>query len=85
MASQGLTTHTSPAQGAKPVVPSDTVDLTPGAARCLYIGTSGDLTVDTVQSDVAVLHKNVPVGWFPLSVVRVRATGTTASNIVAWY
>ncbi|WP_442894415.1 spike base protein, RCAP_Rcc01079 family [Bradyrhizobium sp. AZCC 1708] len=32
-----------------------------------------------------VLFSTVPVGWFPVQVRRVNATGTTATNIVAVY
>ncbi|MEH2573474.1 hypothetical protein V1272_002809 [Bradyrhizobium sp. AZCC 1708] len=31
------------------------------------------------------MFSTVPVGWFPVQVRRVNATGTTATNIVAVY
>lgn len=73
-------------QGAT-VTPSDTTFLT--NAGTLYIGVSGDLTVihmdDFAGTPTAVLYKSVPVGFFPVGVRRVNATGTTATNIIVNY
>jgi hypothetical protein len=53
------------------------------------MGTTGNLTIvpagDTSASGTGVLFSSVPVGWFPVQVRRVNATGTTATNIVAVY
>jgi hypothetical protein len=50
----------------------------------LYCGTSGDISITTMNGDTVVLS-NVPSGLFiPVkSVKRVNTTDTTASNIVA--
>lgn len=48
--------------------------------RSLYIGTTGDLVIDTPNS-TNVLFKAVAVGWFPMFVTKVRAA-TTAADIV---
>lgn len=72
----------NPAYGATAVVPNDSADLAK-PARALYVGVSGDISVDTWAGDQAVLFKNVPVGFFPVCVIRVYATNTTATNIVA--
>jgi hypothetical protein len=50
----------------------------------LYVGTSGDLAVTPMRNtaDTSVIFKNVPVGWFPVSVRKVWSTGTTASQII---
>lgn len=69
------------------VTPSDTNFLTnPGT---LYVGVSGDLTVihqdDYAGTPTPVLYKSVPVGFFPVAVRRVNATGTTATNIIVNY
>lgn len=49
----------------------------------LYIGISGDIVVEPVKNNgVTVLYSNVPVGWFPVAVIRVLQVGTTADNIV---
>jgi hypothetical protein len=73
---------------AAAVVPSDTVDIpsVSGTNRnngcVLYVGVSGDIRVTTAGGD-NVTFKNVPVGFMPIQVLRVWATGTAASEIVA--
>jgi hypothetical protein len=52
----------------------------------LYIGSTGDVMVDTVAGSTAtrkVLFTSVPVGFFPIQVTKVYEEGTTASKIVA--
>lgn len=72
-----------PGLGAFAVTPNDSADLSI-AARSLWVGVAGDVSVDTVYGDTAVVLKNVQ-GILPLAVVRVRATSTTATDIVALY
>jgi hypothetical protein len=48
----------------------------------LYIGTSGDLKVDTI-SGTTVTFKTVPTGFFPVQVSKVYATGTTGAEVIA--
>jgi hypothetical protein len=72
---------------AKVVVPSDTSNITaPGGADqngcVLYVGVAGDIKVTTAASD-DVIFKNVPVGFFPVQVLKVWATDTAASEIIA--
>ena len=74
---------------AEVVVPSDTVVIpVPGGGAgvnngcVLYIGVAGDLKVTTVGGD-EVTFKNVPVGFFPVNVLKVWATGTLASEVIA--
>jgi len=74
----------APAVGAAVVTPNDSVDLPRFPARALYIGVTGNLVVDTAEGQT-ITFTAVPVGIFPVSVRRVRATSTTASNIVALY
>jgi hypothetical protein len=69
-----------PALYAAAVTPSDATILTP--TRALYIGTSGDLTVE--QRNGVITYSNVPVGIFPIEVTRVLAA-TTAGNICAMW
>ncbi|MBO0142262.1 hypothetical protein JZX87_13930 [Agrobacterium sp. Ap1] len=69
-----------PFRSAAAVTPSDSADL--AIPSLLYVGTSGDIAVVTLDGSTVVL-KNHPVGYMPGIVTRVRATGTTASNIVA--
>ncbi len=53
--------------------------------RAIYVGTTGDVNViDTAGN--TVLHKAVPAGAYigPFSVKAVRATGTTAADMVGY-
>jgi len=74
---------------ASAVTPSNTVNIPsisgPGDARpcVLYVGTGGTLKVLTEGED-EVTFVNVPSGSFlPVNVLRVFASGTSASNIIA--
>ena len=81
---QSRADFTAPAVGAAAVTPNDSVDLPRFPARSLYIGGTGNLVVDTAEGQT-VTFTAVPAGVFPVSVRRVRATSTTATNIVALY
>lgn len=78
-----VTNHAAPAQYAAAVTPSDTTDLAK-QARFLFIGTGGNLVVDLIDG-TTVTFTNVKSGYFWCRVVRVRATNTTATNIVAMW
>lgn len=63
------------------VTPSDSVDLA-SVPNGLWVGTGGD--VSAVVGGATLLYKSVPDGSvLPIRPTRVRATNTTASNIVA--
>ena len=66
------------------MTPSDTADLN-AYAKALYVGAAGNVRVLTVGAEDgdAVTFANHPVGWLPVQVRRVLATGTTATQIVA--
>ena len=49
----------------------------------LYVGGEGNLSVTTSSGSTAVFVGLVAGTFFPVNVVRVNATGTTATNIVA--
>lgn len=74
----------APAQGYVAVTPHDTNPLPVAGSRGLYIGTGGDISLVSPQGDT-VLFKGVPAGILPVAAARVRATGTTAADIVALY
>jgi hypothetical protein len=80
----------SPALHAKAVTPDDTNNLKDSAGvetpcRALYIGTTGNVVVNTLGGENNVLHTAVPVGVLPIRCTRVLSTNTNASNIVAWW
>lgn len=68
---------------ADAIVTSDTTDFTT-YYNSLYIGVTGDLAVTPLRAptDVSVVFKNVPVGFFPIAVRRVWTTGTAALSII---
>lgn len=72
---------TSPAGRFAAVTPSDGVDLAQ-VSRALFVGVAGDLAVIGAGGDT-VTFAHAPVGYHPIRVARVLATGTTATNIVA--
>ena len=66
------------------IVPSDTVDL-PEPTRGIYVGGGGNIKIDFVSGGTVTF-----VGWLggtilPVQALRVYATGTTATNMIALY
>lgn len=76
----------NPASGAVAVTPADGADLPRAPCLGLWIGGAGAgaLKVTCENGDV-VAFAGVPVGFFPLRVIRVWSTGTSVTNIVALY
>lgn len=75
--------HGFSAPFAAAVTPSNTVDLV-FFSRALYVGVTGDVSVIMAGDGATVVFPAVPAGTvLPIRVSRVRATGTTASSIVA--
>ena len=77
------------AQRAFAVTPSDIASGNLSACEALWIGTAGTISFipadpnfpwNTLGTGVVT---TVPVGLFPVKVLRVNATGTTASGILA--
>ena len=61
----------------------DDVAVLPRATKAIYVGTGGDVTVVSVRGDSPVTFAGVPDGAvLDLRVKAIRATGTTASNLV---
>ncbi|WJR67242.1 hypothetical protein QTA58_00260 [Neorhizobium sp. CSC1952] len=69
-----------PASNAEAVTPSDSTDLT-HVSRGLYVGVAGDISV--IMRGGQTVTISVQAGLHPLAVSRVRASGTTATGIVA--
>jgi len=79
------------ALNAQAVTPSDTTDLSlsggnfdnTASGALPFIGTAGNIKV-TMLGGQTVTFLNIPDGTFmPIQVVRIWATGTTATNILA--
>lgn len=74
----------SPAISLVAITPSDSTDLTT-AVRSIYVGVGGDVCViDTAGNTVT--HVGAPQGSYlgPFTVARVKATGTTATNLIGY-
>lgn len=71
------------------MVAEEAADVTPNNStvvsfRALYVGTGGDLSVMT-KYGTTLTFKNVPNAFvLELRVIRVRSTGTTASDIIGF-
>jgi hypothetical protein len=67
------------------VVPSDTAPLAE-VPKALFVGTGGTIAMQGVGGGADVLWKNVGDGTvLPFRAAFVRATGTTAADILALY
>lgn len=75
----------SPARRALAVVPHDSNELT-DIPKALYVGTAGNVTMRGVDGSTDQLWRNVPAGaLIPFRARYIRATGTTAADILALY
>ncbi len=75
----------APATRAVAVVAHDTNPLT-DIPKALYVGTGGDIFMRGVSGSADQLWKNVASGAvLPFRAQFVRATGTTAADILALY
>jgi fructose-1,6-bisphosphatase len=70
-------------RGGVAVTPSDSTVL--ATTRGLYMGGAGNVTVDFADGTSAVLTAVIVGTIYPISIIRVKATGTTATAIVAIY
>lgn len=79
--------YSAPALNGEAVTPNDGTDLN-YTTRAIWVGGAGNISVifkgDRGQSGQTVLLSGIPAGTLlPIAVTRVRATGTTATLIVA--
>lgn len=84
--SRSLDTADDPPRRGWAVTPSDTVDLV-DVATGIYVGGAGALvvTLADMADGTSVTLAAVPVGaYLPLRIKRVWATGTVATNLVAF-
>ncbi|MBV1867637.1 MAG: hypothetical protein KUG69_06995 [Marinosulfonomonas sp.] len=77
-------TLTSPATNAMEAIPSD-LDPLELVTRALYVGQTGNISVE-MQSGQIVDFQNVQGGSIlAIRTLKVRATGTTATGIIAMW
>lgn len=81
-----LADHVSaPATRAVAVTPDDSNALS-DTPKALYVGTGGNITMRGVGGSADQLWKNVPSGAIlPFRARYVRATGTSAADMLALY
>lgn len=73
----------APSRSVFTVAPHD-ADPLPQLPKALYVGTGGDVTLRCADDAVDVTFRNVPSGSLIRARARfVRATGTTAADILA--
>lgn len=73
----------APSRSVLTVTPNDSAAL-PVVPKALYVGTGGDVTLRCVDDSADVTFRNVPSGGLIRArATHVRATGTTAANILA--
>lgn len=70
-----------PASSGFSITPNDATDLAE-TVRALYVGGGGNLSVTMLSGEVLTLANVFAGSILPLRAVRVRATGTTATDIV---
>jgi len=81
--SAGSANINGPSLGPVAITPSDTVDLaTP--IRLITIGGVGGVISVIGMDGVTYTSGVLPVGTYSCFVARVRATGTTATDITGW-
>lgn len=75
----------APAKRAVAVTPHDSNPIT-DIPKALYVGTGGDIAMRGVNDGADQIWRNVPDGWvLPFRAQYVRATGTTATDLLALY
>lgn len=84
MAMKDASGYDAPASNAFAVTPADGSNLT-HAARALFVGGAGDIKVDTLGGDTVTFTGVLAGSILPVRILKVYATGTTATNIVAVY
>ena len=76
---------TAPARSAAAITPSDSAALA-AVPRAIYIGTGGTLVMRGIDGGGDQQWKNIPAGAIlPFRASHVRATGTTAGDLLARY
>lgn len=67
------------------VTPADGADLANAPCRALYVGGAGDVTIHDIDGNT-ITFAGVPAGTvLPVKAMRVMATDTDATDIVAIY
>lgn len=74
----------APARGGFAITANDNTDLV-RETRAIYVGASGDLAVTMADGTQVVLGGIAAGSLLPLRLGRVKATNTTAGDLVGFY
>ncbi len=73
----------SPARAPYAITPHDTDEL-PIIPKGIYVGTGGDVVLRGIEADTDVIYRNLPsASYIAVRASHVRATGTTATDLIA--
>ncbi|GMN01971.1 hypothetical protein [Erythrobacter sp. MTPC3] len=73
---------TSPARSAFSITPDDIEDFN-STTKAIYVGSTGTVVAKLVDDDEDVVFSEVPAGMIlDIRAVAIRATGTTATDII---
>lgn len=73
----------NPSRRPYAIVPHDANPL-PYLPKGIYVGTGGNVTLRGVDSDSDVTYRNLPdASYIAVRATHVRATGTTAADLIA--
>ncbi len=67
------------------ITTSDTVNLPLGQCDAFYVGGAGDVVGINPQGAAVTFSGMVAGAIYPITVIRINATSTTATNLVALY
>ena len=85
----GIQTSTHTSGAVRAITPNDSTDLPLGVCRGIYVGVTGNVSIDDLSGETAgesVVFVGLPAGSvLPVQTARVNATGTTATSLVALY
>lgn len=72
-----------PSRAPYAIVPNDSNAL-PSVPKGIYVGTGGDVVLRGLDGAADVIYRNLPdASYINVRAAFVRATGTTASNLIA--
>lgn len=73
----------APSRAPYAIVPSDTQELVL-VPKGIFVGTGGDVVLRGVDGAADVVYRNLPdASYVAVRALYVRATGTTATNLIA--
>lgn len=88
MTTKNFSGRAAPMDGASGVIdtvaPNDSMDLPGGITRAVYVGGAGVLAVIDTRGFEALIP-SAAMQYHPIRVRRIKATGTTATGVLALY